>query len=185
MIALWAEGANVFEMRAAVPDLAAFEERLGWLTRVGPQSWLEAMPAKVVAPAEYDSTIKEVLRGIPTPKSFTASRVPNEELVTDRYQVGAQTAGTVSCLWFRQWGQARRTGDEAAEKEAEIAMATSTHWPILRENQGRRLPPTGSGRTPGGCRRATSNSMATNVTSWPTRKAWAAPTSACRCCRER
>jgi hypothetical protein len=29
--------------------------------------------------------------------------------------------------------QARRSGDEAAEKEAEKAMATSTNWPILRE----------------------------------------------------
>jgi hypothetical protein len=133
MIALWTEGADVFELRAAVPDLAAFEERLSWLTKVDPQTWLEAMPAKVVAPAEYDSTIEEVLKGIPTPKSFSASRVPNEELVTDRYQVGAQTASTVSCLWFRQWGQAQRSGDEAAEKEAEKAMATSTNWPILRE----------------------------------------------------
>jgi hypothetical protein len=133
MIALWTEGADVFEMRAAVPDLAAFEERLGWLTKVDPQTWLEAMPAKVVAPAEYDSTIEEVLKGIPTPKSFSRSRVPNEELVTDRYQVGAQTAGTVACLWFRQWGQAQRTGDKAAEQEAVKAMATSTNWPILRE----------------------------------------------------
>jgi hypothetical protein len=133
MIALWAEGADVFELRAAVPDLAAFEERLGWLTKVDPRTWLEAMPSKVVAPAEYDSMIEDVLKGIPTPKSFSASRVLNEELVTDRYQVGARTAGTVACLWFRQWGQAQRTGDKAAEKEAEKAMATSTNWPILRE----------------------------------------------------
>jgi hypothetical protein len=133
MIALWAEGPNVFELRAAVPDLAAFEERLDWLTKVDPASWLEAMPAKVVAPGEYDSTIEGVLKGIPTPKTFSPSRVPNEELVTDRYQVGAQTAGTVSCLWFRQWGQARRSGDEAAAAEAVKAMATSTHWPILHE----------------------------------------------------
>jgi hypothetical protein len=133
MVALWAEGADVFEMRAAVPDLAAFEERLGWLTKVDPQAWLEALPAKVVAPAEYDSTVQEVLKGIPTPKSFAPSRVPNEELVTDRYQVGARTAGTVACLWLRQWGQAQRSGDEAAEKKAVKAMSTSTHWPILRE----------------------------------------------------
>jgi hypothetical protein len=133
MVALWAEGADVFELRAAVPDLAAFEERLGWLTKVDPRTWLEAMPPKVVAPAEYDSTIHDVLKGIPTPKSFSPSRVPNEELVTDRYQVGARTAGTVACLWFRQWGQAQRSGDEAAEKEAVKAMANSTNWPILHE----------------------------------------------------
>jgi len=133
MVALWAEGAEVFELRAAVPDLAAFEERLGWLTKVDPQTWLEAMPAKVVAPGAYDSTVREVLKGIPTPKSFSPSRVPNEELVTDRYQVGARTAGTVACLWLRQWGQAQRSGDTASEAEAVKAMSTSTHWPILRE----------------------------------------------------
>ncbi len=133
MVALWAEGPDVFELRAAVPDLAGFEERLGWLTKVDPQTWLEAMPAKVVAPGEYDATIKDVLKGIPTPKTFSLSRVPNEELVTDRYQVGARTAGTVACLWFRQWGEAQRSGDEAAEAEAEKAMATSVNWPILHE----------------------------------------------------
>jgi hypothetical protein len=133
MIALWAEGGDVYELRAAVPDLAAFEERLGWLTRVDPQTWLEAMPAKVVAPADFAGTVREVLKGIPTPKSFAPGRVPDEGLVTDRYQVGARTAGTVSCLWLRQWGAARRSGDTAAETEAVKAMATSTHWPILRE----------------------------------------------------
>jgi hypothetical protein len=133
MIALWAQGPDVFELRAAVPDLPAFEERLAWLTKVDPQTWVEAMPAKVVTPAAYESTVTEVLRGIPTPKSFSPARVPDEELVTDRYQVGAQTAGAVSCLWLRQWGQARRSGDTAAEKEADRAMATSTRWPILHE----------------------------------------------------
>jgi hypothetical protein len=132
MIALWERGGDVYELRAAVPDLRAFEERLEWLTKVDPQTWLDALPAKVVAPAEYDSTVREALKGIPTPKGFAPSRVPNEHLVTDRYQVGARTAGTVACLWLRQWGAARRTGDTASEEEATKAMGTSRHWPILR-----------------------------------------------------
>jgi hypothetical protein len=132
MIALWAEGGDVYELRAAVPDLAAFEERLAWLAKVDPQAWLAALPAKVVAPADYAGTVREVLKGIPTPKSFAPARVPDEGLVTDRYQVGAKTAGTVSCLWLRQWGAARRAGDTAAAAEAVRAMGTSRHWPILR-----------------------------------------------------
>ncbi len=133
MTALWAEAGDVYQLRAAVPDLAAFEERLGWLTKVDAQTWLAAMPAKVVAPGEYHATVREVLKGIPTPKTFSPSRVPDEELVTDRYQVGAQAAGTVACLWLRQWGAARRTGDTAAELEADKAMGTSRHWAVLRE----------------------------------------------------
>lgn len=133
MTAFWAEGGHVLEMRAAVPDLAAFEERLDWLTRVDSQTWLDAMPAKVVKAADHDAAVREMLEGIPVPDSFGISRVPDEGLTTNRYQVGAAVTGTVSCLWFRQWGEARRTGDRRSEIEAEKAMATSKHWPILHE----------------------------------------------------
>jgi hypothetical protein len=133
MIALWSEGGYTLELRAAVPDLGAFEERLGWLTKVDSQTWLDAMPAKVVKAADHDATVREMLEGIPVPAAFKPSRVPDEGLTTNRYQVGAAVAGTVSCLWFRQWGQARRTGDSAAAVEAEKAMATSRRWTILRE----------------------------------------------------
>jgi hypothetical protein len=133
MTAFWSEAGYLLELRAAVPDLAAFEERLGWLTRVDSRTWLDAMPAKVVKAADHDAAVREMLRGIPVPASFKPSRVPDEGLATNRYQVGAAVTGTVSCLWFRQWGEARRSGDRAAEAEAETAMATSRHWPILHE----------------------------------------------------
>lgn len=133
MIALWSEGGYTLRLNAAVPDLAAFEERLDWLTKVDPETWLDAMPAKVVKAADHDAAVREMLEGIPVPDTFKPSRVPDEGLTTNRYQVGAAVTGTVSCLWFRQWGKARRTGDEAAATEAEQAMATSRRWPILRE----------------------------------------------------
>lgn len=133
MTAFWAEDGQVLEMRAAVPDLAAFEERLGWLTKVDSQTWLDAMPPKVVKAADHDRTVREMLEGIPVPSTFSPSRVPDEGLTTNRYQVGVAVTGTVSCLWFRQWGTARRTGDRAAKVEAERAMASAKRWPILRE----------------------------------------------------
>ena len=133
MTALWSEDGYVLELRAAVPDLAAFEERLGWLTRVDSQTWLDAMPAKVVKVADHDAAVREMLKGIPVPKGFTPSQIPDEGLTTDRYQVGASVTGIVSCLWFRQWGEARVTGDKAAAAEAERAMATAKRWPILHE----------------------------------------------------
>jgi hypothetical protein len=133
MVALWSEGGRLLEMRAAVPDLAAFEERLGWLQRVDSETWLDAMPAKVVKAADHDAAVEEMLAGIPVPATFSPSRVPDEGLTTNRYQVGAAVTGTVTCLWFRQWGEARRSGDRSSEAEAEKAMATSKRWPILRE----------------------------------------------------
>jgi hypothetical protein len=133
MVALWSEGGYVLQLTAAVPDLAAFEERLGWLTKVDTRTWLDAMPAKVVKAADHDAVVREVLAGIPVPSTFTPARVPDEGLTTDRYRVGGQVTSTVSCLWFLQWAEARRSGDAAAELEAEKAMATSRRWPILRE----------------------------------------------------
>jgi hypothetical protein len=133
MLAIWAEGGYLLELRAAVPDLAAMEERLGWVTKVDSEAWLDAMPTKVVKAADHEAVVREMLKGIPLPKTFAPSRIPNEELTTDRYQVGAKVTGTVACLWFRQWGDAIRTGDTAAAEEAVKAMATARHWPILRE----------------------------------------------------
>jgi hypothetical protein len=133
MVAIWKEEGRLLEMRAWVSNFADFKERLGWLTRVDSQTWLDAMPAKVVKAADHDAAVREMLEGIPTPKTFEPSRVPDEGLTTNRYQVGVAVTSTVSCLWFRQWGQARRSGDRVAEAEAEWAMSTSRRWPILRE----------------------------------------------------
>jgi hypothetical protein len=133
MTAFWSDDGYVLELKAAVPDLATFEERLGWLNRVDSQTWLDAMPAKVVKAADHDAAVREMLKGIPVPKGFKPSQIPDEGLTTNRYQVGASVTGIVSCLWFRQWGEARRTGDLPREIEAERAMATSKHWAILHE----------------------------------------------------
>jgi hypothetical protein len=136
MVAFWSAGGYVLQLAAAVPDLAAFEERLAWLTKVDTQTWLDAMPAKVVKAADHDAVVREILQDIPVPKTFSPSKVPDEGLTTNRYQVGADVTATVSCLWFLQWGEARRSGDQATEREAERAMATSRRWKILREMTG-------------------------------------------------
>jgi hypothetical protein len=133
MVAIWHEGGYTLELRAWVSNLAAFEERLGWLSRVDSETWLDAMPAKVVKAADHDAAVREMLKGIPVPSTFKPSRIPDEGLTTNRYQVGASVTGTVSCLWFRQWGEARRSGNRASAAEAEKAMATAKHWPILHE----------------------------------------------------
>ncbi|HVY77908.1 MAG TPA: hypothetical protein VG898_05330 [Solirubrobacterales bacterium] len=133
MAAIWHEGGYTLELRAWVPNLAGFKERLDWLSRVDSETWLDAMPAKVVKSTEHDAAVREMLKGIPVPSGFRPSQIPDEGLTTNRYQVGASVAGIVSCLWFRQWGKARRAHDRAAEEEAERAMASSKRWPILHE----------------------------------------------------
>jgi hypothetical protein len=129
--AVWAEDGDLIELQAWVPSLEAFEERLDWVTKVDSQTWLEAMPAKVVKAADFEGTAREMLEGVTVPKTFAISRIPNEGLTTSREQVAGKVMNTVACLWFRQWGEAVRTGDTAAQIEAERAMAGSRHWPVL------------------------------------------------------
>ncbi len=141
MTAYWAEDGYLLELRAAVPDLAAFEERLDWLTKVDSQAWLEAMPPGVVKAADQAATVREMLRGIPLPDSFSPSRVPTAGITTNRDQVRAAVIGTVSCLWFRQWGEGRASGDSAQKSQAEKAMSSYARWPLYRElNRANRYP---------------------------------------------
>jgi hypothetical protein len=133
MTALWSEAGHVLEIRAAVPNLEALEERLGWLTKVDMQTWLAAMPPKVVKAGDHDATIREMLKGIPVPSTFSPSRVPDEGLTIDRSRVGGEVTATVSCLWFRQWGDARRTGNQTAKLEAERAITSAPRWPLVRQ----------------------------------------------------
>jgi hypothetical protein len=134
MAAIWKEGPHLIELRASVPDLAGFRERLGWLRRVGAEEWLGAMPAKVVKAAEYGATVKAMLRGIPLPPGFDAASIRDLDLTTDRYQVGAQVGGAVACAWFHRWGEARADGDPAAAGQAErVLLASEKRWPIFRE----------------------------------------------------
>jgi hypothetical protein len=136
MLAVWTEGGNVVELQASVPNLAAMEERLGWVTKVDSQTWLEAMPAKVVKAADFEGTVKEILKGIPVPKTFAISRIPDSGLTTSREEVASKVTGTVACLWLRQWGEAKRSGDTAAVAEATRAMQSSKRWPVFREEGG-------------------------------------------------
>ncbi len=154
MTAFWEEDGYVLELKAAVPDLAAFEERLDWLNKVDSQAWLDAMPAKVVKAADHDAAVREMLKGIPVPRTFKPSQVPDEGLTTARYQVGAAVTGTVSCLWFRQWGEARRTGDSSGGNRSREGHG---HFQALADlasdGQGRRIPRSGLGTGAGDAER--------------------------------
>jgi hypothetical protein len=134
MQAVWREDGRVLLLNASVPDLAAFRERLGWLRRVDPQTWLDAMPAKVVKAADYGAAVREMLQGIPLPPGFDPTRIPDLHLTTDRYQVGAAVGGAVACEWFRYWGEARAGRDAAATQEAEqVLLESESQWPIFRQ----------------------------------------------------
>ena len=140
MLAYWYAGAHLIEMRASVPDFAAFRERLGWLRSAGAEEWLDAMPARVVKAADYAATVESMLAGIPLPSGFDPSRLQTEGITTDRYQVGAAVGGAVACGWFRIWGEAVEAGDSATVKKAEAVLMRWKLADLPRNGEGRRLP---------------------------------------------
>lgn len=133
MKAIWREDGHVLEMNAAVPDLAAFKERLGWLHKVDSQTWLDAMPAKVIKAADHEAAVREILAGLPLPPGFDPSKIPNQGLTTSRYQVGALVGGALACGWFSRWDEALHQGDTGVAKEAERVLKGAGRWPIFKE----------------------------------------------------
>jgi hypothetical protein len=134
MLAAWRDDGRVLVLNASVPNLAVFRERLDWLRRVDTQTWLDAMPAKVVRAADYGAAVREMLQDIPLPPGFDPTRISDLHLTTDRYQVGAAVGGAVACEWFRYWGEARAGQDAAATQEAEhVLLESENQWPIFRE----------------------------------------------------
>lgn len=119
--------------RATVTNMAMFRAELRALHPVDTTTWLRAMPPSVVKSADSGETIRQMLKGIPLPPGFDATRIRGADLVHDRYQLGAAVTGTVACMWIADWNRARAAGDTTAVKRAIAAMATAPRWPILRE----------------------------------------------------
>ena len=132
-VALWLHGDYMVEARGLAADADAFRETLASLHEVDVDTWLSAMPASVVQPAQQAEAVDEMLAGVPLPPGFVAASIPPSDAVRDRYQLGAQVVGTVACAWIDRWVDARRDGDEAATREAVDAMSTSRTWPVLQE----------------------------------------------------
>jgi hypothetical protein len=130
---LWQEGDLVVEYRAPVPSMAAFKAQLASLEKVDTETWVAAMPASVVRPAEFEPTVRRMLKGIAVPPGFTAADVVARSIPTDRYQLGASVAGAVSCTWFARWAAAKRTGNQDELRDAIAAMATARDWPVIRQ----------------------------------------------------
>lgn len=132
MIAIWREGDRVLSLSAWVPDLAAFRERLSWLRKVDAQTWLDAMPQRVVKAADYGAEVREMLQGLPLPAGFDPSTIPDRRVTTDRYSVGKAVGGAVACEWFSRWFSAHAEQDVDAAKEARHVLLRSSSWPVFR-----------------------------------------------------
>jgi hypothetical protein len=119
--------------RATVTSMSMFRSELRALTAVDTTTWLRAMPPSVVKSADSSQVVHQMLKGIPLPPRFDASRIRGSRLVQNRYDLGAAVTGTVACMWIADWKRARQAGDDAAVDRAIAAMATAPHWPVLHQ----------------------------------------------------
>ena len=131
--ALWRERGRVMEFRSVASSLAAFRQRLAGLERVDAETWLTALPARVVQAVDRPVTVEAMLRGIPLPPGFEAEEVKGAGLMTDRSTVASQILGTVACAWRGEWLQARNSGDQAGARAAVEALGSVREWPIVRK----------------------------------------------------
>lgn len=132
LAAMWRNGEHSLEARAHLADEGEFRRALAALTEVDVDRWLSAMPAIVVRPDVRGDAIAGMLQGIPLPSGFDPATLDGDG-VADRYQLGAQVTGAVTCGWLDAWVAATDRGDTAAARMAVDAMATSREWAILRE----------------------------------------------------
>jgi hypothetical protein len=128
-------GGVFVEVRGGVGDRDAYDEVVASLRKVDVDTWLAAMPASVVAPADRPSVVARMLRGIPLPPHFDPAHLEAEGAVDNHYDLGTKVASAVSCGWVESWLAARNAGDDAGAEAAVAAMASSHRWPLLMQMQ--------------------------------------------------
>jgi hypothetical protein len=123
------------EVRGRLGSRSAYDEILRSLRPVGVETWLGAMPPSTVRPAARSEAVNRMLRGIPTPPGFDASRLRREGSIANRDSLAVAVGNAVACAWVESWIRARDAGDAAKAARAVDAMASSATWPIVRETE--------------------------------------------------
>ncbi|GAA3827405.1 hypothetical protein [Nocardioides panacisoli] len=123
-------GDFMLEFRGSGMDEAAYRSLLGHLLAIDPADLDSYLPDSFVTDDERPDVIAQMLAPIPVPDGFDKD-IQSDEI--ERYQLGAQVTGAVTCAWLDEYVAAKQDGDKAAMQQAVDAMATSRDWPILKE----------------------------------------------------
>jgi hypothetical protein len=126
------KGQNFLEIRGEGASEQAYRDLLAKLHPVDVDTWLAAMPASVVKPADTRATVDAMLAGLPLPSGLDKQRLYRQP-AEDRYDLGAAVSGAVACGWLDQWVAAKQSGDASKLKQAVDALATSHGWKVLHD----------------------------------------------------
>jgi hypothetical protein len=110
-----------------------FRQVLDSLHPTDVETWLAALPPRVVQPIDRPAVVDEMLEDVPIPGTVDVEELKGEASAATRYQIGVAITGAVACGWLDQWARAIEAGDDAAAEAAVEAMSTSRDWAILQE----------------------------------------------------
>jgi hypothetical protein len=112
-------------------DVEAFAALLPSIGHVDQAAWEQALPDRVVTPAQRRAVVEEMLADIPRPDGNSFPVTGDDTLVRDRVELAAEIQQQVACAWLNVYFQAD-TGS-AAVAEALEAIATIPDWGITNE----------------------------------------------------
>jgi hypothetical protein len=130
---LWLDGQISVEARGAFRSIEAYRSALDALVEVDGGRWSAALPASAVPPDARAATVDTMVADIPLPPGIDLEALRQSDLTVDRYQLGAEVTGTVTCRWIDAWVTATNAGDAAGVQQAVDAMAGSHDWAVLQE----------------------------------------------------
>lgn len=118
-------------VRGRFRSLDAYRALIGTLHPVPVDTWLAAMPPRVVRPATRSAVVDRMLRGVPVPDGFDRSALQEGSVVTDHYALTVEVADEVSCAWVEQWLSAQASGDPEGAAAAVAGMSAVARSPLV------------------------------------------------------
>jgi hypothetical protein len=130
----WVLDDFAIHLNATIAPEEDFVHLVSSLRQVDMDTWLAAMPHRVIQPNGQRQAVDEMLTDVPLPPGIdlSAFRTDNES-IEDRASVAIELTNAVACGWFDTWAAATDAGDAAGAGRAVEAMATSRSWPIVVE----------------------------------------------------
>jgi hypothetical protein len=131
--ALWFDGSYAVELRTdVIPEEAEFRDIARSVESVDLDTWLAAMPERVVTPDERRQAIERIVADMEVPPNVDLDELAERQLVTQSLEF--EVATVVVCGWIERWVDADRAGDEGGRREAAEAMAGGHNWDAVADN---------------------------------------------------
>jgi hypothetical protein len=118
-------------LRGTADDEDAFRETLRSVVSTDVDTWLAAMPATVVKPAEQEAEIDRMLAGVTLPDDFDRTTVEPTGLPEDQTQLDDFVIRGAQCAWLDKWWYAQKAEDDTTAKRAAQEVIDAPRWPAV------------------------------------------------------